>query len=581
MEHQEIMTTYLETFIRQLSAMGVRHAVVSPGSRSTPIAMLLAEHPNFQIYIDIDERSAAFFALGMAKEMRKPVVLLCTSGTAAANYFPAVAEANISRVPLIVLTADRPHELRNVGAPQAIDQIRLYGPHAKWFEEMPLPEAGGEVLQFVRQTAARAVVTAVQQPAGPVHLNFPLREPLVPVLDPPPFACKEENQAIGSAIGKLELGGGEIQKIAAAIRPKERGLIICGTIDEPGFPEAVLTLSEKTGYPILADPLSQLRSGKHRKERIIENYDSLLKDPKWAGYLAPDVVIRFGTMPVSKSLTLLLKKLETVDHFVVDGGNGWRDPVKRGTTVVYCDEIAFCNKLASAVLMDSHSSWFTMWHTLNERARSIVEIAMETEKGLDEGKTVTELAKLLPDGSTLFVGNSMPIRDVDTFFQVNSKNIRILANRGANGIDGVVSSAAGVSASVGKAYLLIGDLSFFHDLNGLLMAKMHKLNLCVILINNNGGGIFSFLPQANEPKNFERLFGTPTGLEFEYAVKMYGGRYVKPRDWKEFRGALSGYENGLQVIEVQTDRAKNVENHRRMWMQVSREMETYFQGENQ
>nr|WP_017553995.1 2-succinyl-5-enolpyruvyl-6-hydroxy-3-cyclohexene-1-carboxylic-acid synthase [Heyndrickxia coagulans] len=581
MEHQEIMTTYLAAFIRQLSAMGIRYAVVSPGSRSTPIAMLLAEHPDFQIYMDIDERSAAFFALGLAKEKRKPVVLLCTSGTAAANYYPAVAEANISRVPLIVLTADRPHELRNVGAPQAIDQTRLYGTHVKWFEEMPLPEAGEEMLQFVRQTAARAVVTSLQQPAGPVHLNFPLREPLVPVLKPSPFAGEVPVAAIENFSGTLQLSEETVEIAAKEIREKDRGLIICGPMDIPGFAEAVVALSEKTGYPVLADPLSQLRSGRHGKERIIENYDSLLKDPKWSGRLAPDVVIRFGAMPVSKPLTLLLKKVKTAAHYIVDGGNGWRDPVKRGTTVVYSDEIEFCKKLSNAIVMNPFSEWFAMWQKLNQQARQIVTASLEAEETFDEGKTVTELAAALPDGSTLFVGNSMPIRDVDTFFQATDKKIRILANRGANGIDGVVSSAAGVSAGCGKAFLLIGDLSFFHDLNGLLMTKMHKLNLCVILINNNGGGIFSFLPQADEPEKFEQLFGTPTDLAFEYAVKMYGGSYVQPQNWDQFRAALSAYKGGLQVIEVRTNRAKNVESHRKIWLQVSREMERYFQGEQQ
>jgi 2-succinyl-5-enolpyruvyl-6-hydroxy-3-cyclohexene-1-carboxylate synthase len=580
-EHQEIMTTYLAAFIRQLSAMGIRYAVVSPGSRSTPIAMLLAEHPDFKIYMDIDERSAAFFALGLAKEKRKPVVLLCTSGTAAANYYPAVVEANISRVPLIVLTADRPHELRNVGAPQAIDQIRLYGTHVKWFEEMPLPETGEEVLQFVRQTAARAVVTALQQPAGPVHLNFPLREPLVPVLKPSPFAGEVPVPAIENFSGTLRLSEETVEIVAKEIREKDRGLIICGPIDIPGFAEAVVALSEKTGYPVLADPLSQLRSGRHGKERIIENYDSLLKDPKWAGRLAPNVVIRFGAMPVSKPLTLLLKKVKTAAHYIVDGGNGWRDPVKRGTTVVYSDEIDFCKKLSNIIVMNPVSEWFTMWEKLNQQARQIVTASLEVEKTFDEGKTVTELAAALPDGSTLFVGNSMPIRDVDTFFQATDKKIRILANRGANGIDGVVSSATGVSAGCGKAFLLIGDLSFFHDLNGLLMTKMHKLNLCVILINNNGGGIFSFLPQADEPEKFEQLFGTPTDLAFEYAVKMYGGSYIQPQNWDQFRAALSEYKGGLQVIEVRTNRAKNVETHRKIWLQVSREMERYFQGEQQ
>lgn len=582
MGHQEVMTTYLANFIQQLVHGGIKHVVISPGSRSTPIAMLMVEHPELNVYIDIDERSAAFFALGMAKETREPVVLLCTSGTAAANYYPAVVEANISRVPLIVLTADRPHELRDVGAPQAINQIHLYGEHVKWFMEMPLPEDEEEVLNFVRQCGARAVATSAQVPAGPVHLNFPLREPLVPLLEPSPFEGLEDQHLFIDVIrGKLNISDSQVEQVVTQVEQKEKGLIICGPIDYPELNQHIVALSEKTGYPIIADPLSQLRSCGIFNPSIIDNYDSILKDQSFNQYFVPEVIIRFGAMPVSKPLTLLLKNAKNIIHYIIDGENGWRDPIKKGTTMVHSDEIAFCQKMDNQLKDRRQTKWTTMWQQLNEQTRSIVVNAMEMENALDEGKVVTELVKFLPEYSTIFVGNSMPIRDVDTFFHVNGRNIRILANRGANGIDGVVSSAIGASVNAENVYLLIGDLSFFHDFNGLLAAKMYQLNIRVILINNNGGGIFSFLPQAKEAKNFELLFGTPTNLSFEHGIAMYDGHYTKVHNWEQFRQAIadSTSSQGIQVIEVPTNRQKNVESHRKMWKKVSQEMNEYFRGE--
>jgi len=580
MNEQEILTTYLADFIQELVFNGVRDVVVSPGSRSTPLAMMIAEHPELTYHINIDERSAAFFALGMAKQTRKPVALLCTSGTAAANYYPAIVEAKISRVPLIVLTADRPHELRDIGAPQTIDQIHLYGKHVKWFVEMSIPDKNEELHYFVRTTAARAVNMSLQAPAGPVHLNFPFREPLIPRLDPSPFG--EAKQSVKSTQGKLILSNGEMERICMELENHQKGLIICGVLDEPEFVQAVLTLSNRLGYPILADPLSQLRSGLHSEESIIDNYDSILKDGKHEEKLFPEVIIRFGAMPISKPLTIFLKKLKNVEHIIVDSGSGWRDPVKMGTQMVHVDEVLFCEGISSRFKQERTSKWLETWQRLNENTRNIVTQTIEDVQDLDEGRVVLELTKLLPNNSTLFVGNSMPIRDVDTFFHNNQKNIRIMANRGANGIDGVVSSAVGASVYADNLFLIIGDLSFFHDLNGLLAAKMHHLNITIIVINNNGGGIFSFLPQAGSSKNFENLFGTPIDIEFEYAVKMYGGNYQKVANWDEFQTSITKAveTSGLNVIEVPTNRDINVQTHRSMWNRVSQEKHHLLTGDS-
>ena len=577
----EALTLYIAAFVDELAKIGVQDVVVSPGSRSTPLAIMMAEHPAMRVHINIDERSAAFFALGMAKAKRHPIALLCTSGTAVANYFPAVVEAYYSRVPLIVITADRPHELRDVGAPQAIDQLNIYGRYAKWFVEMALPEKSTDMLRYARTMAARAAGVAISAPAGPVHLNFPLREPLVPIVHEETWEQIEAKEPSYTTVipGKMTIGMEQIQELYNELSSAEKGLIVCGQIDQPAFAEAVTKLAEMLDYPILADPLSQLRSGTHAKEYIIDSYDAILKDETIAASLVPDVVIRFGAMPVSKPLFLLLKRYPSIKQIVVDGEGGWREPTLMASYMVYCDEVEFCRRLIDiGTPKQSKSQWSTTWKMINDIAKSVLlEATMEEE--LFEGKVFTELSQLLPDGATLFVGNSMPIRDTDTFFFTNDKQIRILANRGANGIDGVVSSALGASAVTEPLVLVIGDLSFYHDLNGLLAAKMHGLHATIIVLNNNGGGIFSFLPQAKHEKHFEMLFGTPTDLQFEHAVRMYEGNYQKIKTWDEFRHYVtqSLTTDGLHVMEVCTSRENNVKKHRLLWEKVSQEIAEFLE----
>ncbi|QSB49705.1 2-succinyl-5-enolpyruvyl-6-hydroxy-3-cyclohexene-1-carboxylic-acid synthase [Parageobacillus toebii] len=577
----EALTLYIAAFVDELAKIGVQDVVVSPGSRSTPLAIMMAEHPAMRVHINIDERSAAFFALGMAKAKRHPIALLCTSGTAVANYFPAVVEAYYSRVPLIVITADRPHELRDVGAPQAIDQLNIYGRYAKRFVEMALPEKSTDMLRYARTMAARAAGVAISAPAGPVHLNFPLREPLVPIVHEETWEQIEAKEPSYTTVipGKMTIGMEQIQELYNELSSAEKGLIVCGQIDQPAFAEAVTKLAEMLDFPILADPLSQLRSGTHAKEYIIDSYDAILKDETIAASLVPDVVIRFGAMPVSKPLFLLLKRYPSIKQIVVDGEGGWREPTLMASYMVYCDEVEFCRRLIDiGASKQSKSQWSTTWKMINDIAKSVLlEATMEEE--LFEGKVFTELSQLLPDGATLFVGNSMPIRDTDTFFFTNDKQIRILANRGANGIDGVVSSALGASAVTEPLVLVIGDLSFYHDLNGLLAAKMHGLHATIIVLNNNGGGIFSFLPQAKHKKHFEMLFGTPTDLQFEHAVRMYEGNYQKIKTWDEFRHYVtqSLTTDGLHVMEVCTSRENNVRKHRLLWEKVSQEIAEFLE----
>ncbi|MBB5326233.1 2-succinyl-5-enolpyruvyl-6-hydroxy-3-cyclohexene-1-carboxylate synthase [Anoxybacillus tepidamans] len=574
------LTLYVAAFVDELVKVGVQDVVVSPGSRSTPFAIVMAEHPAINVHMNIDERSASFFALGMAKAKRKPVALLCTSGTAVANYLPAIVEAYYSRVPLIVLTADRPHELRDVGAPQAIDQIHIYGKHVKWFVEMALPESSNEMLRYVRMMAARAAAVAMTAPQGPVHLNFPLREPLMPTITEQTWSQIEakEPSYIHVTIGKKTLEDEQFRQLYEQLAHVEKGWIVCGDIDKPGFAEAVTKLAEALHYPILADPLSQLRSGTHTKDYIVESYDAILKDETIAKILLPDVVIRFGSMPVSKPLLMILKRHPSIAQIVVDGESGWREPTYTASQMIYCDETEFCSRLAQfSTPLPRKSEWAETWRYVNKIAKEVL-LEVKKENALFEGKVFIELTELLPEQSLLFVGNSMPIRDADTFFMANGKQIRVMANRGANGIDGIVSSALGASVVAEPLVLVIGDLSFYHDLNGLLAAKLHRLNATIIVINNNGGGIFSFLPQAKHKKHFETLFGTPTDLQFEHVVRMYDGDYQNVTAWDEFRYYVkrSTESEGLHVIELRTSREENVAKHRFLWDRVSQEIRKFL-----
>ncbi|WP_096152845.1 MULTISPECIES: 2-succinyl-5-enolpyruvyl-6-hydroxy-3-cyclohexene-1-carboxylic-acid synthase [Bacillus] len=571
------LTYYVGAFVDELVKSGVEEAVISPGSRSTPLAIMMAEHAKLKVTVLIDERSASFYALGLAKTAKKPVAILCTSGTAATNYYPAIVEAHYSRLPLIVITADRPHELRDVGAPQAIDQIKMYGNYVKWFAEMSLPSSEKKHIQYVRTVAARATGTALSSPVGPVHLNFPFRDPLVPDLQLPDLWTHENELEISimeTKIGSYTISDQEARKFATMFSTKQKGLIVCGEMNSSrDYRNEVVQLSKNLNFPILADPLSQLRSGLHETDAIIETYDALFKNEEVVRSLKPEVIIRFGAMPVSKFLTQYIQKANCV-QIVVDGDGGWRDPTLEATHMVHCDERTFCNSVLQLLEEKANNrDWLHQFQRINTQAKKVLSRHLD-DVSLFEGKVITELQTLLPQNAALFVGNSMPIRDVDTFFYCDNKNITILANRGANGIDGIISTALAASNAFDQLVLVIGDLSFYHDMNGLLASKLLDLNITIVLVNNNGGGIFSFLPQSKVEQHFETLFGTPLHMDFAHAVKLYNGSYDKVETWSQFRDSVirSFTQNGLKVIEIPTSRVENEQLHRKMWKNVSQEI---------
>jgi 2-succinyl-5-enolpyruvyl-6-hydroxy-3-cyclohexene-1-carboxylate synthase len=575
-EHQLKLTNYLAAFIEELVGNGVDEVVISPGSRSTPLALLFAHHPGVKTYINVDERSAAFFALGIAKARNKPVAILCSSGTAGANYYPAVIEARYAKVPLIVLTADRPHELREVGAPQAINQIDLYGKHVKWSIDMALPESIPSMIQYARSSAVRGVAISTGNPEGPVHYNFPFREPLIPDLQKVEFAGDQKGKRVLQ--GDRQLSPDFQHELQETIEKSNHAIIVCGSGLCEDAVQSIVDFAEENALPIIADPLSFVRSGHHSKDTVIDCYDTFLRIEDLQESLHPDLVIRFGAMPVSKALMLFLKGLPDIPTWIVSKGEEWQDPTARGTDYIHCDESLFCKSLMKHTSQKT-LSWLNHWQDVNNRTKNLL---INGHQAWDEGAAVHQLIQHLPEGSTLFSSNSMPIRDLDTYFFTNERSLRIFANRGANGIDGVVSTALGMSTKSQSMYLLIGDLAFFHDLNGLLTARKYQLDMTIVVMNNNGGGIFSYLPQAVDQTHFEDLFGTPMDLEFAHAAKLYGAHYFHVTSQQEFIPALQEAEHskGIKIIEVMTNREENVANHRKLWNFVSREMKQNMKGEH-
>src|SRR2546421_250163 len=586
---------YAGAFVDELQRAGVRNVVICPGSRSTPLATAFAAQPAIRAWIHVDERSAAYFGLGMAKQLRQPVALLCTSGTAAANFLPAVVEAKLTHAPLLVLTADRPHELRDNGALRRIDENRLYETNTKCFVELPLPKETDAPLHYIRPIAARGAASPQASPAGRLHLNSPSREPLTPEPIPgqslPPVAQRDLTAWQGRPDNSPYIEVREapisvpdlmtIGKLVDTVRDVRRGLIIVGPIDDPALVEPLVLLARYLGYPILADPLSQLRYGNRERSMALSSYDAFLRIDSFIESAQPEFILRFGAMPTSKPLLLYLKRYASCPLVVIDGNGGWEEPTQLASALIHANPAALCQSLLNVLEQSDKVSfsqaWVTMWQEAEKVTRQTLQNAIQDFSEFFEGRVFTELAGLLPGGTTLYVGNSMPLRDLDTFFWSSEQHIRVMGNRGANGIDGIISSALGASAAAAQhepTALVLGDLSFFHDLNGLLAARLHQLNLTIVLVNNDGGGIFSFLPQAAYPEHFEQLFGTPTGLDFRLAVEMYDGQFQKIASWEQFRKAVSrGLQTGgLHVIEVPTERTSNVKMHRQLWEAIEKSL---------
>ena len=574
--------TVLYSFVRALRRAGVEDVCISPGSRSTPLTLAFVRSGLFRVWTLLDERSSSFFSVGLAR-VGRPAALVCTSGSATANYHPAVMEAFTSHLPLVFLTADRPPELQDVGANQTVDQSKLYGTHVKWQVQMSVPEDTPVLHRHAEVTAWRLVSAATALPQGPVHLNWPLREPLIPpAIDDVNLPEATLTHAFAPVLAPHPEA---VDAVAELCSSSPRGLFVCGPQADEHLAEALVALSAAWQIPLVADVLSQVRTvGSLPAEAVVaEGYDLWLRDSQIADALTPDWIVRFGGTPTSKPLNQFLARCRESQQVVVDAGTNWRDPDFVTDTVVQCEPTLMAQLLtaraataagteatarAATAATETGTNWTQLWQLATLRAREALlgaeKLMSATDRGLAfEGQVFAELAQHLEDGDVLFLGNSMPVRDGESFFPAGERRVKVLANRGVSGIDGVVSSAVGAAAGSGRrTVLVIGDVSFFHDQNGLLAAKQFGVDLTVVLVNNDGGGIFSFLPQAAYPETFAH-FRTSHGLDFSHTVALYGGVLHRPTDWVALRQSLdkAREQGGLQVIEVRTDMDANVAMH--------------------
>lgn len=542
-----------------LLATGVRRAVLSPGSRSTPLALACERHPHVQTWVRLDERTAAFFALGLARADGEPVAVIGTSGSAPAHWYPAVIEADQGRVPLVLLSADRPPELQDCGANQTVGQTGLFADHVRAFHQAAVEGAEDAALRYARALGSRTGATSRAPLAGPVHVNIPFREPLVPetVSALVPTAGPGVTPAPPAAPGPETL-----DRLAADLGGR-RGLVVCGWDHYPeGFAEAVMDLAGALGWPLLADPLSDLRRGPHAGPPLFARYDAYLRDAGFAEAYRPERVLRFGAPPVSRALSDHLEAAGAATVVVADHPRRL-DPLHRTTEQVVACPRRFCRGLAEAVTARPPGDWAAAYATAEDRAAEAAEALPAADAPSEDG-VIRELATALPDGATLFCGNSLAVRDLDNHLDAAPRRLRVVGNRGASGIDGGVSTALGLAAAgPGPTVALLGDLAFLHDLNGLLAAGEHAT---LIVLNNGGGAIFETLPQAGLPE-FERGWLTPVPVDLERAAALFGTGFQRVERQADFGTALETTlaRPGIDLIEVRLDRAASQARRHAYW----------------
>ena len=580
------MNEYIAALVDEFYQLGVRHAVFSPGSRSTTMAMLFKEHEGFETYMNIDERSASFMALGIAKAHKEPTVLVCTSGSAVAHYLPAILEAQYSGIPLIVLSADRPHTLLHVGAPQTVDQHKIFGTAVNYFEELAVPQES-HYYTYPRQVARKAYMKAMDTKKGPVHINVPLFEPLVPELSrnhfeagrssfkvvkpnySSVFGCDNRNNLthINNAID-IAHGNDGTNEINDLLKRYERILILAGPQIDIDEAETIRSFGEALQAPILADPLSNVR-GCSTSKVVISTYDALLAGQALWHELKPDCVIQFGQIVVSKRVQQMIASWTDVEYIEVNPTMNSMNPTGKTTIHMQASIDVFTHLYGKN---NNSDTYLNIWRRLEQAGKKQLSLAID-EPHCFEGRTIRELQKKIPEDGQIFVANSMTIRDFDYFWFSGESKAVLYGNRGVNGIDGTISTALGLAVNGRPTYLVTGDLSLFHDLNGLAVAKTHNLNLTIILHNNDGGGIFEYLPQKGT-KHFDYLFSTSQGLDYSGAAKLYGCDYTKISSPDELSSVLANVsqETGVHIIEIPTNREYSRELHKK-YTKVSVDME--------
>ena len=580
------MNEYIAALVDEFYQLGVRHAVFSPGSRSTTMAMLFKEHEGFETYMNIDERSASFMALGIAKAHKEPTVLVCTSGSAVAHYLPAILEAQYTGIPLVVLSADRPHTLLHVGAPQTVDQHKIFGTAVNYFEELAVPQES-HYYTYPRQVARKAYMKAMDTKKGPVHINVPLFEPLVPELSrnhfeagrssfkvvkpnySSVFGCDNRNNLthINNAID-IAHGNDGTNEINDLLKRYERILILAGPQIDIDEAETIRSFGEALQAPILADPLSNVR-GCSTSKVVISTYDALLAGQALWNELKPDCVIQFGQIVVSKRVQQMIASWTDVEYIEVNPIMDSMNPTGKTTMHMQASIDVFTHLHGKN---NNSDTYLNIWRRLEQAGKKQLSLAID-EPHCFEGRTIRELQKKIPEDGQIFVANSMTIRDFDYFWFSGESKAVLYGNRGVNGIDGTISTALGLATNGKPTYLVTGDLSLFHDLNGLAVAKTHNLNLTIILHNNDGGGIFEYLPQKGT-KHFDYLFSTSQGLDYSGAATLYGCGYTKISSPDELSSVLANVsqETGVHIIEIPTNREYSRELHKK-YTKVSVDME--------
>jgi len=570
---------WADLMIEELIRNGIETFCISPGSRSSPLTMAVANNPKAKSLIHFDERGSAFRALGIISATRKPSAVITTSGTAAANVFPAIIEASKKKVPLIVLTADRPPELRATGAHQTIDQTKIYGEYVRWYFDLPCPTEN-IAPEFVLTTIDQAISRATGNPGGPVHINCMYREPLVGKSLRPSSVyrkaiCHWDNNNLPYTQyvpSHAFLDQQEIKHIAEKIRKIQSGIIVVGKLSGLREQKSVLKLAEKLNWPIFADISSGLRLGNMHKN-IIHYFDQILLSDKFQKQYRPDGILHLGGRITSKRWYEYIKTIVPKQTIMVLNHPLRNDPLHNVTTRIQCSVGMFCESLVKRITQRGGRKLLSQLQKLNTSVHQLVEVFFRKENGLSEPQTARLITQLTPSNSTLFISSSMPTREIDSYGTSNGNSVICGFNRGASGIDGTIATAAGFATALEtRTTLLIGDLAFLYDLNSLSMIGELKIPMVIVVQNNNGGGIFSFLPINTSNKNFEKYFGTPHHLTFHGAADLFNLNYTNVDSPDEFAKtyliALKSHTSS--IIEIQTDRACNLKIHRQLQSHIQK-----------
>lgn len=557
----------VETLVR----CGLTHAVISPGSRSTPLAMAFARHKAVESIPVLDERSAAFLALGLAKQHRRPVALICTSGTAGANYFPAVIEAAESGEPMLVFTADRPPEMRDCASGQTIDQQKLFGNFPVWQHEMAVPEASIDRLRYARQTVRHAWERAA---AGPVHLNCPFRDPLAPLPDGTVTALA------GAGIDAAFFDRPErvaipppAWEVPEAWLKVKRGILVSGPVvprDAAMHAKRTGELAAVLGWPLITDALSPVRHHAADDSRVC-GFESFLRSPDLASSLAPEAVVSIGGWPISKTLREWIDSLKAPVWIVTPSSKNLDALHTRATRIDAALEDVVIPGERKGTAGDP--AWLARWRAAEDAVQKHYDTAFVAVRDLFEPKIARALPTMLAPETAVFVANSMPVRDVEYFWPTGDRRHRVYFSRGANGIDGTLSTALGVAHRGRPTVLLTGDLALLHDSNGFLNLPNFRGSLTVILINNNGGGIFEHLPIAGFGEAFEKFWATPQATDFAQLAAAHGASHVAVKDWTHLKGLLAEQPPGIRVLEIRTDRKRDAEFRRRLFASAMKKAE--------